>query len=231
MILDIDAVLALIHMGTANATTIIPKAELIAWASAARSSFVKAYLSRVALPSGRVGLVFHDPYPPKNGSRGNKVVPNHPPEMQTETAAGLVAMNVALDPILNQTLRADLGNSLAALVVDISPKQMATVKGGVIGTSHLARSLAEFGRPDAAFDLISTDGAPSYFNMASYNGVLWEHWSGADECRQAGGCTSTVGSLCHIMLGASLWVYMLVSVLLGNELNAQSSPRCVFSQD
>ena len=40
--------------------------------------------------------------------------------------------------------------------------------------------------------------------MASYNGVLWEHWSGADGCREARGCTSTVGSLCHIMLGGSV---------------------------
>jgi hypothetical protein len=209
LILDIESTVSLMQQANINANTATDdnpsEAQLKRLLSIVRESFLNAYSLRMKLRSGAPGMIFHDPYPPINGSmRHGQLMLNHPPERQTETAAGMVAMDNALDTNAHQPLRAALGDAMAELVLNITSNQTATVTGGMIDTAHLGHALVKFGRPDAAYELLTADGEPSYYNMANYNGVLWEHWSGADKCKLEGGCTSTVGSLNHIMLGGSV---------------------------
>lgn len=145
------------------------------------------------------GLAFSDPYPPASFQTRT----NHKPSLQTESASGMAAMAVAPMNLLSDAQRADLGDFLASLVLNVSMAQVASITGGVIDMNHLAPELVRYGRPDAAFALLSSDGSPSYFNMANYGGTLWENWANADTCDTAAGCTF-VGSLNHIMYGGSV---------------------------
>ena len=143
-------------------------------------------------PAPTVGLSFHDLDPPP----GKPLV-----QTQTEAAAGLAAMEVALT---DDSQRAALASTLAALVTSQRANQSATVTGGVIDMSYLAPMLVRFGRPDVAFDLLSADGEPSYFHMAQYGGTLWENWHDLDGCDTAAGCDKFGFSLNHIMYGGSV---------------------------
>ena len=151
------------------------------------------------------GLAYHDPYPP-----GETVQP------QTEAAAGLAAMDAASTSIVDEPNRVILADTLAALVVNhnrtTARTQKVTYTGGVIDMSHLAPELIKHGHPDVAFDLLASDGYPSYYNMAKYGGTLWENWANANGCDTPAGCDNTnvqatgkgVGSLNHIMYGGSV---------------------------
>jgi hypothetical protein len=217
LILGADAAAALQRQAAAagrRTFSQVPAAELERWAATARRSFAQAFLQNVSVPGPEAlskpqsGLAFRDPYPPT----ANR---NVPPALQTETAAGIAAMDRASADILRPKDRVALGAMLAELVLNTnaSDPQRATVTGGIIDLAHLVPVLIAHGRPDVAFELLAADGAPSYYNMARYGGTLWENWHNADGCDTPAGCTQGpkvettyggVGSLNHIMFGGSV---------------------------
>ena len=72
------------------------------------------------------------------------------------------------------------------------------MRGGVIDMAQLGRSLVSYGRPDAAFALLSADGPQSLYHMANSTGTLWAHPGGSDGNK--GKCSSHN----HIMQGGSV---------------------------
>ncbi len=217
LILGADAAVALQQLAAAAGRRIspqVPAAELEQWAATARRSFVQAFLHNVSVPGPEAlckpqrGLAFRDPYPPT----ANK---NTPPALQTETAAGIAAMDRVAADILSPEDWVALGAMLAELVLNTntSDPQRATITGGIIDLAHLAPELIAHGRPDAAFELLAADGSPSYYHMARYGGTLWESWHNADGCDTPDGCAEGpkaettfggIGSLNHIMFGGSV---------------------------
>jgi hypothetical protein len=120
---------------------------------------------------------------------------NIPPSAQVEAASGMAAMDRALHG--TDTTRAALAEMLAALLLNVSAGN-ATPVGGVIDMAHLGRSLVSYGRPDAAFALLSANGSNTLYHMAKSTGTLWAHPGGADG--GDGKCTSHN----HIMMGGSV---------------------------
>ena len=176
------------------------------WVAQARESFTGAFLRQITVwPNATiaggvntsiVGLAYRDLYPANFSRHGNL---NAPPSAQVEAAAGMVAMDAALatDPAGSHR-RGALGSMLAALVLNASTEYRALQAGGVIDMAQLGRSLVSYGRPDAAFGLLSTDGPTSLYHMAKSTGTLWAHPGGADGDR--GKCSSHN----HVMQGGSV---------------------------
>jgi len=201
-ILDVDAAVTLLQMSTtavqADGIDGPPEATLVQWAAQARKSFVEAFLRRVTVPplspstTSIAGLAFRDPHPPNITHHGNF---NVPPSAQVEAASGMAAMDRALND--NATTRGALAEMLAGLLLNVSAGNAVSV-GGVIDMAHLGRSLVSYGRPDAAFALLSANGSTSLYSMANSTGTLWAHPGGADGYR--GRCSSHN----HIMMGGSV---------------------------
>jgi len=173
--------------------------QLARWAAQARSSFSKAFLHQISqaplapLSVPIEGLSFRDLHPPNVEHHGNH---NVRPSAQVEAASGVAAMGLAFagdDP-----KRAALARMLAGLVLNVSSDVTAVQVGGVIDTSQLGRSLISFGRPDAAFALLSNNGSTSFYHMAQSTGTLWAHPGGADGNK--GRCSSHN----HVMMGGSV---------------------------
>ena len=151
-----------------------------------------------------VGLAFRDVEVPEEKR----------PQAQTEAAAGMAAMELAPESVIDSTQRIALGKMLVALVLNTSATGPnfpfttdggPTITGGVIDMAHLAPELLNLGHPDAAFSLLAADGYPSYYHMAKYGGTLFENWGNAIGCDDPSiGCPSGtftsgkgVGSLNH----------------------------------
>jgi hypothetical protein len=126
------------------------------------------------------GLAFRDLYPPNASHHKNT---NNKPSAQVETASGMAAMDRVLTSDthghnrqttlgIGENLRPALGDMLAALVTNVSSTQAATIDGGIVDLAHLARSLLRYGKPQAAFDLLSADGDNSYYSWAAVSGTL-----------------------------------------------------------
>ena len=220
-ILDLDGALSLLRTAAGgggggesreSATTkqgdTPSEAQMAQWVAQARASFSAAFLHQISvLPQGQtpgangssiVGLAFRDLYPANITHHGNA---NTPPSAQAEAAAGMAAMDSALAAVSsNGTVidRGALGEMLAGLVLNASAAYSALQVGGVLDMAQLGRSLVSYGRPDAAFALLSTDGPTSLYHMAKSTGTLWAHPSGADGDR--GKCSSHN----HIMQGGSV---------------------------
>jgi hypothetical protein len=187
-VLDADAALSLLRLpngtrrhdstGTDTDTGGPSEAQLLSWVTTARESFVKAFLVNITISPPATtkmrpfsGLAFRDLYPPNTTHHGKH---NLPPSAQAEAAAGMAAMDVSLGA-QGHDLRPALGDMLASLVANMSSTQTATIDGGVVDMAHLARSLLRYGQPQAAFDILSADGYPSYYNFASSSGTLGAH--------------------------------------------------------
>ena len=205
-ILDVDAALALLR-----AAKVVggiegdgpSEAQLQEWVSQSRKSFLRAFLRHIVLlpnstsvhsPSSVPvsGLAFRDVYPPNTTHHGN---PNSPPSVQVEAASGMAAMDPALQA---SNTRAELGEMLAGLVLNMSTDDIASTVGGVIDMAQIGRSLISYGRPDALFALISSNGSTSFYHMARSTGTIWAHPGAGDGHR--GRCTSHG----HIMQGGSI---------------------------
>jgi hypothetical protein len=192
-ILDADAALSLLqtrrHAGTGAGTSGPSEAQIMGWVTTARESFVKAFLHNItARPPAQAnmrpfsGLAFRDLYPPVNATHHKNF--NNMPSAQVEAASGMAAMDHVLTtsgtqryprqnlPGAGEGLRPALASMLAALVTNISSSQAATIDGGIVDLAHLARSLLRYGKPQAAFDLLSADGQNSYYSWAAVSGTL-----------------------------------------------------------
>lgn len=179
------------------------EAQLNRWLTVARKSFSELFLRHIIVyphtPNNTAprhpisGLAFRDVHPPNITHHGTQ---NNPPSAQVEAASGMAAMDSVLDG--NCTERGALADMLAGLVENVSSVYSATQTGGVIDMAHLGPSLVNFGRPDAAFALLSTDGPTSLYHMAESTGTLWAHPGSADGDR--GRCSSHN----HIMQGGSV---------------------------
>ena len=200
-ILDADAAASLARMGGAT-----PSADRLAsWAARARKSFSAAFLRNISVPaapsgalpsnspaSSITGLAYSDFAHYNITHHGN---PNIQPTAQVEAAAGMAA----LDALNQGTKRGALATMLAGLLLNVSGAAGgATVRGGVIDMAQLGRSLVSYGRPDAAFALLSADGPQSLYHMANSTGTLWAHPGGSDGNK--GKCSSHN----HIMQGGSV---------------------------
>ena len=211
-ILDIEAALSLLHEagqesgGDSGGSP--SAAELTSWLTQARNSFAQAFLHQIVvspLPPSMaspgeqmstnsvVGLSFRDPFPPNITHHGN---PNTLPTAQAEAAAGMAAMDQALSQ--DDVTRAKLGEMLAGLVLNVSITPSALQVGGVIDMAQIGRSLISYGRPDAAFALLSMDGPTSFYHMAASTGTIWAHPGGAD------GDNGKCSSHNHVMQGGSV---------------------------
>eukprot|EP00035_Acanthoeca_spectabilis_P028353 m.470259 g.470259 ORF g.470259 m.470259 type:complete len:570 (-) comp29594_c0_seq1:499-2208(-) len=203
LIFDTDAVVSLIRAGniTGSNSTSPTEAQLLDWAAQARASFSAAFRRHVSfapnvsfapkLPIS--GLAFRDPVPPNVTHHGNN---NIRPSVQVEAASGMAVMDDVLTG--NDTERAALGDMLAGLVMNVSTDVSALQMGGVIDMAQLGRTLISYGRPDAAFALLSTNGTTSMYHMAKSTSTVWAHPDGADGYN--GRCTSHN----HIMQGGSV---------------------------
>jgi uncharacterized membrane protein YgcG len=185
------------------------EAQMAQWLAQARASFPAAFLHQISVqplgqaPGGNAskieGLAYRDLYPANITHHGNA---NTPPSAQAEAAAGMAAMDSALAAVSRNNTdiidRGALGEMLAGLVLNASAVYSALQVGGVLDMAQLGRSLVSYGRPDAAFALLSTDGPTSLYHMAQSTGTLWAHPGGADGNR--GKCSSHN----HIMQGGSV---------------------------
>lgn len=201
-ILDIESALSLLRAGRVpggSSTDSPSEAQLTSWLRQARTSFSQAFLHHVIVPplppsrDSVAGLTFRDLFPPNvthHGKRAGR------PSAQVEAAAGMAAMDEALSH--NDTTRAALGHMLAGLVLNVSTTSSALQVGGVIDMAQLGRSLISYGRPDAAFALLSTNGSTSLYHMAASTGTIWAHPGGAD------GSNGHCESHGHIMQGGSV---------------------------
>ena len=205
-ILDLEAAHFLLTTKgkTATSDDSPSEAQLLRWITQARDSFSEAFLHWISVlpttlsvssPSSVpiTGLAFRDPYPPNVTHHG---IANVPPSAQVEASSGMAAMDAALTE--NDARRAALAETLAGLVLNVSNMYNAMTSGGVIDMAHLGRSLISYGRPDAAFALISTDGPTSLFHMAKSSGTLWAHPGAGD------GYNGHCNSHSHIMQGGSV---------------------------
>eukprot|EP01048_Picozoa_sp_COSAG05_P000110 COSAG05_NODE_3_length_51333_cov_129.132080_10_plen_602_part_00 len=201
-ILDIESALSLLRTARVRggSSTDSPSvAQLTSWLDQARTSFSQAFLHHVIVPplppsrNSVAGLSFRDPFPPNVTHHGNRA---GRPSAQVEAAAGMAAMDEALRH--NDTTRTALGNMLAGLVLNVSTTSSALQVGGVIDMAQLGRSLISYGRPDAAFALLSTNGSTSLYHMAASTGTIWAHPGGAD------GGNGHCESHGHIMQGGSV---------------------------
>ena len=108
-----------------------------------------------------VGPAFRDLYPPD---------PSAGPQLQTEAASGLAAMDAAPASLISDELRAQLGDMLVQLALSRNHSSgsdaRVAITGGIIDMAHLAPELLNHGHPDLAFDVLSADGPATYYNMA-----------------------------------------------------------------
>ena len=200
-ILDIESALSLLRAGRVPSDSrSSPSAALLtSWLMQARRSFSDAFLRHLVVPpippslNSVTGLTFRDLFPPNITHHGNA---NSPPSAQVEAAAGMAAMDEALSQ--DDATRAALGHMLAGLVLNVSTTSSALQVGGVIDMAQLGRSLVSYGRPDAAFALLSTNGTTSLYHMAASTGTIWAHPGGAD------GSNGHCSSHGHIMQGGSV---------------------------
>jgi hypothetical protein len=202
-ILDIESALSLVRAGgvpDGSSSGCPSEAELTSWLTQAKNSFTKAFLRHVVVPphppstNTVAGLTFRDPYPANITHHGN---PGKRPSAQVEAAAGMAAMDEALSHGHDAT-RAALGHMLAGLLMNVSRSTSALQVGGVIDMAQLGRSLVSYGRPDAAFALLSTNGSTSLYHMAASTGTIWAHPGGAD------GDNGKCSSHNHVMQGGSV---------------------------
>lgn len=210
-LLDLEAALSLLTTkgsttkgSTTKSDDSPSEAQLVRWIAQARDSFSEAFLHRISVlpttlsvsaPSSIPinGLAFRDPYPPNITHHGSA---NVRPSAQVEASSGMAAMDTALTE--NDVRRAALADTLAGLVMNVSTAYSAMTSGGVIDMAHLGRSLISYGRPDAVFALLSTDGPTSLFHMAESSGTLWAHPGAGD------GYNGRCNSHSHIMQGGSV---------------------------
>ena len=198
-ILDVDAAAALATMAGAASSA----RRLASWAAEARNSFSAAFLRNIsvaALPPNRpvAGLAYRDLARCSVTHHGNT---NTPPSAQVEAAAGMAAMDTSA---VDSAQRGALGAMLAGLLLNVSgSRQGATQVGGVIDMAQLGRSLASYGRADAAFALLTSDSATSLYHMANSTGTLWAHPSGADGYR--GRCSSHNHVMMAGSVGEAIW--------------------------
>lgn len=179
-ILDIESALSLLRTGRvpSGSRSSPSEAVLTSWLKQAQTSFSEAFLKHLAVPplspslDSVTGLTFRDLFPPNITHHGN---PNSPPSAQVEAAAGMAAMDEALRQ--DDVTRAALGHMLAGLVMNVSTTTSALQVGGVIDMAQLGRSLVSYGRPDAAFALLSTNGTSSLYHMAASTGACFiQYW-------------------------------------------------------
>jgi hypothetical protein len=125
----------------------------------------------------------------------------------------------AMDEALSQddTTRAALGHMLAGLVLNVSTTSEALEVGGVIDMAQLGRSLVSYGRPDAAFALLATNGPTSLYHMAASTGTIWAHPGGAD------GSNGHCGSHNHVMQGGKHTLPLVFACLSALSLSAPRS--------
>jgi hypothetical protein len=180
-ILDIESALSLLRAGRvpSGSRSSPSEAVLTSWLKQARKSFSEAFLKHLVIPpippslESVAGVTFRDLFPPNITHHGN---PNSPPSAQVEAAAGMAAMDEALRQ--DDVTRAALGHMLAGLVMNVSTNTQALQVGGVIDMAQLGRSLVSYGRPDALFALLSTNGTSSLYHMASRTGVYFVQYLG-----------------------------------------------------
>ena len=138
----------------------VPKHLSVAVNCSASESAADAAAATTLLPEAAiVGPAFHDPYPPD---------PSLGPQLQTEAASGLAAMDAAPTSLISDGLRVELGRMMVQLAINrnrSSPAHVA-ITGGIIDMAHLAPELLNHGHPDVAFDVLAADGPATYYNMA-----------------------------------------------------------------
>ena len=135
--------------------------------------------------------------------RGTSPVPGHPlyPDSiyygNNTATANIVALSFDLVP---EDCRRDVLNNV---VENIIVKNGGHVSCGVIGISHLMRTLTRYGRGDVAYLLATNTTYPSWGYMAEHGATtIWELWNG-DTANPA------MNSGNHVMLLGDLltWMY------------------------
>lgn len=68
------------------------------------------------------------------------------------------------------------------LVADIIEKNDGHLSTGIFGTRFLLEVLAQYGRADLAYDIITKEGFPGWMHMMDRGATsLWEHWEYSDD--------------------------------------------------